>query len=326
MAKKYSTEVIVEKIKALALGEGRYLPKHEVAVRIGVHRYTLTKKGIDSDVIFKSAGFPRTKINAKGSPEDRAEIIDGVVERYMAVISELGRPVPLHEFAQIIGVPPSKMSKLYRYRLDIPRIHESCGIIWSPRYKFLDMDRTEAKLMELIEKFRRYVTRDELAQEIGVSGSLLSQYRVDIVGINQEFGYVANGKSAESRVGQFLEEILGHKLERQKSFPDCRSDLGYPLHFDYFSPERNLLVEVDGPSHWNPADFRHSDAVVRRDSLKNDYARDNGMTLVRIRLDQPVTREYVRSALSGTPLKHSVGQPAAKPGVIWEGSETRRKP
>ena len=92
------------------------------------------------------------------------------------------------------------------------------------------------------------------------------------------------------------EALIGACLERsnveftfQKTFDDCRSDKGRVLRFDFWIPHKSMLIEYDGSQHFGPVS--RSRYVVsrtsvtrtqRHDSIKNDYAKDRGYTLIRI--------------------------------------------
>jgi very-short-patch-repair endonuclease len=72
--------------------------------------------------------------------------------------------------------------------------------------------------------------------------------------------------------------------EFQYRFDDCRDS--YPLPFDFFIPDMNLLIEYDGIQHYEPVDhfggLDNLKIVQKRDSIKNKYVKDNGIKLIRI--------------------------------------------
>jgi hypothetical protein len=76
-------------------------------------------------------------------------------------------------------------------------------------------------------------------------------------------------------------------VECQKSFPDC-IDKG-ELKFDFFLPSLNILIELDGEQHFFIVYFSGNDkppsnieSQHRRDRIKNIYAKDNNIHLLRI--------------------------------------------
>lgn len=79
----------------------------------------------------------------------------------------------------------------------------------------------------------------------------------------------------------------GITFEREKTF----EDLIYKkrLRIDFYLPELNKAIEVDGAQHTKPIAFsKHSDPykVLEenkiRDKIKNDYCKENNIPLLRI--------------------------------------------
>lgn len=72
---------------------------------------------------------------------------------------------------------------------------------------------------------------------------------------------------------------------KEKIFNDCRYIR--PLPFDYYLPNDNTCIEVDGEFHFpentiyinNPELY---DCIVVRDSIKTQYCQDNGIKLIRL--------------------------------------------
>ena len=57
--------------------------------------------------------------------------------------------------------------------------------------------------------------------------------------------------SSYHREARRILEAMGEVFEEEKSFPDLRSPIsGRPLWFDFWLPERGLLIELDGALHW----------------------------------------------------------------------------
>jgi very-short-patch-repair endonuclease len=70
----------------------------------------------------------------------------------------------------------------------------------------------------------------------------------------------------------------------QKRYKNCRYK--YPLPFDFYLPDNNILIEYDGKQHFIPDGrmVRHEDfqTHVQKDTIKLKYAIENGTTLLRI--------------------------------------------
>lgn len=74
-------------------------------------------------------------------------------------------------------------------------------------------------------------------------------------------------------------------FEKEKRFEDCK--LIRTLPFDYYIPEKNCCIEVDGEFHFyrnqEPLNRRsRTDEVQKRDKIKDLYCQENGIKLVRL--------------------------------------------
>jgi len=71
---------------------------------------------------------------------------------------------------------------------------------------------------------------------------------------------------------------------REKRFDNCKNIL--PLPFDFYIQDINLLIEYDGEQHFKVIDGwgGSDDFEIRkqRDDIKNNFANDNGIELIRI--------------------------------------------
>ena len=79
---------------------------------------------------------------------------------------------------------------------------------------------------------------------------------------------------------------------KQKRFIDCRDkETNYLLSFDFYLPDFNLCIEVDGEQHFKPSKFsniskeeanRNLKDRKEKDKQKNEYCLKNGIGLLRI--------------------------------------------
>lgn len=96
----------------------------------------------------------------------------------------------------------------------------------------------------------------------------------------------------ESKGEQKIEEFLiNHNIiyVRQKTFPDCKHNM--LLRFDFFLPDHETLIEFDGQQHYEFVPRFHGNEqgfvlFQTRDKIKNKYASDNKIKLVRICWDE----------------------------------------
>lgn len=71
----------------------------------------------------------------------------------------------------------------------------------------------------------------------------------------------------------------------QKRFDNCIfPKTNRQLIFDFYLPEHNILIEYDGVQHFNQTknDFFNFNDLQERDNYKNDWCKEEGITLIRI--------------------------------------------
>lgn len=100
----------------------------------------------------------------------------------------------------------------------------------------------------------------------------------------------------------------GLKVETQKTFPSLVNPLtGRSLRYDFFLPQLNVLIELDGRQHYYHTPYFHGEDVssfndsITRDEIKNKFAALHNINLYRIPYtnfkDIPLLiRELVESA------------------------------
>jgi hypothetical protein len=85
--------------------------------------------------------------------------------------------------------------------------------------------------------------------------------------------------------------LNGRKIEfeRNKTFPLCVGKTGWTLKYDFYIPSVKLLIEYDGEQHFKPSMigyYKVSKNDVKnnqcRDRIKDKFANDNGIKLLRI--------------------------------------------
>lgn len=88
----------------------------------------------------------------------------------------------------------------------------------------------------------------------------------------------------ERLVRNYLTE-LEVEFEREKRYEDLKSSGSY-MPYDFYLPNHNLLIEYDGEQHFKPTGYFGGDEKLesqkRRDSMKNKYALENNIRLLRI--------------------------------------------
>lgn len=91
----------------------------------------------------------------------------------------------------------------------------------------------------------------------------------------------------ENKIYRYLKK---NKIEfkKEKTFEELKSN-SY-LRFDFYLPKHNLLIEFDGKQHFEPVEFFGGTVGFlerkMRDNLKNKYAEDNNIKLLRIHYNE----------------------------------------
>ena len=110
---------------------------------------------------------------------------------------------------------------------------------------------------------------------------------------------------SQSRYERLVElelKVYDIMFVKQQKFDGCRSDIThYLLPFDFYLPNFNICVEVDGEQHFRPTNLRGmSDEKAYEtyaktsynDKIKNKYCRNNNIQLIRINYIQVKNGEY----------------------------------
>jgi len=97
--------------------------------------------------------------------------------------------------------------------------------------------------------------------------------------------YRCNNSKGEIAIHNYLTDN-DVEYEDEKKYDNCRG-IKRRLPFDFYIPKINLLIEFDGPQHYEPVEHfggeQGFEITQRNDGIKNKYALDNGIGLVRIR-------------------------------------------
>lgn len=100
-----------------------------------------------------------------------------------------------------------------------------------------------------------------------------------------------------------FEQILNSKCKFEKTFDWLiNSETSGKFRIDGYFNKYNLAVEYDGAQHYEYIKHFHSsyEDFIRsqeRDKLKEKLLLENGVKLIRVRYDEPLTEEYLREKL-----------------------------
>jgi hypothetical protein len=94
----------------------------------------------------------------------------------------------------------------------------------------------------------------------------------------------------EQKVAEYL-RLKGLEFETQKRYPNCKFINTLP--FDFYVPKYDLLIEFDGKQHFESRSHDKDQNYLRlcqlRDNIKNQFAFDYFISLVRIKYNEDIT-------------------------------------
>jgi len=164
---------------------------------------------------------------------------------------------------------------------------------------------TKISKESLREEIKR-VTNDEY-KLISCSSNLTARSKIKVLHKNCKHSYevtvtnfrqgrrcpCCSSKETDSKGSILLTTLLDFfniKYEKEKTFSELKNPLtGRLLRYDFYLPEYNLLIEVDGAQHYQEvAIFAGSLSQTQdRDLIKDTFAIKNGIKLIRIPLFNP---------------------------------------
>lgn len=94
----------------------------------------------------------------------------------------------------------------------------------------------------------------------------------------------------ENKIRNFLTNNNVEFVE-QKRFSDCRNIK--PLPFDFYIEKYNIVIEFDGPQHYNePSNHRYKkfdfEKIKKHDQIKNKWCEENNIKLIRIKYTENI--------------------------------------
>lgn len=90
----------------------------------------------------------------------------------------------------------------------------------------------------------------------------------------------------EKRIAQYLDKMKV-EYEMEQTFKECVSDGGYPLRYDFYLKDFNMLIEFNGHHHYNPVNKyprakRVHEKTVVHDAIKDAFAKSHNIKLIKI--------------------------------------------
>lgn len=101
-----------------------------------------------------------------------------------------------------------------------------------------------------------------------------------------------NESKGEKQVSLYLDKY-NIKYETQKTFDGCYDIKLLP--FDFYLPDYNCCIEYDGKQHFEPIEYfggqETFEYTQKHDNIKNEYCKNNGISLLRIPYFKDVEEE-----------------------------------
>lgn len=93
-----------------------------------------------------------------------------------------------------------------------------------------------------------------------------------------------------------IREWAGGEVLTEASFPDGLTAKGHPFRFDYWIPDKKMIVEIDGVSHFG--DIPSNKHTRLRDAEKDAFCQLKGMKIMRISFADAVSPGELIHALN----------------------------
>lgn len=156
----------------------------------------------------------------------------------------------------------------------------------------------ENKIRHIIVNTRTYVSHLKL-QNYGLDHNLLTNNGIKLSEINAEMGLKSKyGSSLETYFADFC--ISNNiEFEGQKSFDGCQYK--GPLRFDYYLPEYNILIEIQGKQHFEAVNKfggeEYFEEQQTKDNIKREWCLKNNIKLIEISYKDLYKKDYLNKLL-----------------------------
>lgn len=261
--------------------EKRWVSQERMASYVGLTGMGLSAYSIDTNKICEEAGYPKPNNKGCRDTESSALQADSAKEAYINYVQKEARTVRLKEFCDATGY---SYESLRHAGVSPPEVHKEAGVPYDRFGRKYSLDDVKQKCVEYMAIQGRYVTAMELQNYLGFSRSTIFNAVGSLAELNASLGFFSDNYGFEGLVRAAILEIFPEEeLVRQKKFDDLVSAKGRRLRYDFYLPRLNLLIEADGDQHYVEEAKWYTDSLFERDRLKDKYAEENGITLLRVR-------------------------------------------
>ena len=149
---------------------------------------------------------------------------------------------------------------------DVCLFESQCSLMHNGKYEYFQDYRGSRYKIKIRCKKHNYIFQQEASQHRRGQGCPK-----------------CDSSKGERQIESIL-DTLNIKFEREWSFDDCRNK--YPLHFDFYLPEIDTIIEYDGEQHFFPIVYfggkRRFLASQHNDAIKTSYCKNKHIRMIRI--------------------------------------------
>lgn len=256
----HTKEEVIGKINAEIDRTGKYVTRRQLHHDLHI-----------SDKVLTRLGLKLTEINeAKGKyfHEDYHRIKDLFLNGFVGTLSEA---------REFLGITKSA-------RIFVKELREKAGTKIDVNVK--TKEEIENTILEYIKTVKRSVTTVEIINQLHVDHyCTLVKNGVSISELNEKAGYPSTTERSSYvlKAVEIFENLGIGNWEFEKFFKSLKSPTSkWSLKFDLYNRRLNILIEIDGPEHYKNSKDAGTVEAHERDRIKDKWAKDNGITLIRI--------------------------------------------
>lgn len=158
------------------------------------------------------------------------------------------------------------------------------------------VEEFELKCKELhndrYDYFQDYTgSRNKISIYCKIHNKIFTQYAYAHLNKNQGCLLCKSLSKGEDKIIKIFDS-WGFEYIREKTFDDLLSNKGSKLRFDFYLPYLNLIVEYDGPQHFEPIKWfggeEYYNNLVENDKIKEKYCKQHDIKLFRIKYNENI--------------------------------------
>lgn len=182
----------------------------------------------------------------------------------------------------------------YKYTVETNFCSKSCAAKYRVKEfsEPLTKETIEKEIIDFVNTQNSYCSYTEISKGIKRSSKTLSKFNINIVELQRDMGFIKPKSFFEQKVYENL-KLIYNDIECEKSFDGLVSPKGYSLRVDFFIPSANLIIEADGSQHTDVKNPMYSYYCSECDNLKNLYAQEKNILIVRVPYSKKVTHQYI---------------------------------